>query len=139
MKTLLLVATCNLITPLAIASNEFVDDAPPKFIHILEKEDNSKDRFDSYICTSKIVTVTLCEMDGNFEVRVATMAINSHGDPLLYSIPFTNRESASKCVARILLIMNQAEQVGAGQAATRSESKSEGGDKPQPEAEGRSR
>jgi hypothetical protein len=33
----------------------------------------------------------------------------------------------------------QAEQVGTGQPATRPESKSEGGDKPQPEAEGRSR
>ena len=32
-----------------------------------------------------------------------------------------------------------AEQAGAGQPATRSESKSEGGDKPQPESEGRSR
>jgi hypothetical protein len=34
---------------------------------------------------------------------------------------------------------NQAEQGGAGQPATRPEPKSEGGDKPQPEAEGRSR
>ena len=34
---------------------------------------------------------------------------------------------------------HQAEQAGAGQPATRPESKSEGGDKPQPEAEGRSR
>jgi hypothetical protein len=33
----------------------------------------------------------------------------------------------------------EAEQAGAGQPATRSQSKSEGGDKPQPEAEGRSR
>jgi hypothetical protein len=33
----------------------------------------------------------------------------------------------------------QAEQGGTGQPATRSQSKSEGGDKPQPEAEGRSR
>ena len=33
----------------------------------------------------------------------------------------------------------KAEQAGAGQPATRSQSKSEGGDKPQPEAEGRSR
>jgi hypothetical protein len=33
----------------------------------------------------------------------------------------------------------QSEQAGAGQPATRSESGSEGGDKPQPEAEGRSR
>jgi hypothetical protein len=34
---------------------------------------------------------------------------------------------------------NQAEQGGTGQPATRSQSKSEGSDKPQPEAEGRSR
>ena len=36
-------------------------------------------------------------------------------------------------------ITEEAEQAGAGQPATRSESKSEGDDKPQPEAEGRSR
>jgi len=37
------------------------------------------------------------------------------------------------------VIPASAEQVGAGQPATRPESKSEGGDKPQPESEGRSR
>jgi hypothetical protein len=37
------------------------------------------------------------------------------------------------------LIPDKAEQAGAGQPATRSGSKSEGGDKPQPESEGRSR
>ena len=36
-------------------------------------------------------------------------------------------------------ISTEAEQAGTGQPATRPESKSEGGDKPQPEAEGRSR
>lgn len=35
-------------------------------------------------------------------------------------------------------IIRQGEQAGAGQPATRPESKSEGRDKPQPEAEGRS-
>ena len=35
--------------------------------------------------------------------------------------------------------IQEGEQTGAGQPATRLESKSEGGDKPQPEAEGRSR
>jgi hypothetical protein len=40
---------------------------------------------------------------------------------------------------RILTIDQEAEQAGAGQPATRPESDSEGGDKPQPEAEGRSR
>jgi hypothetical protein len=34
---------------------------------------------------------------------------------------------------------SKSEQAGTGQPATRPESKSEGGDKPQPEAEGRSR
>jgi hypothetical protein len=37
------------------------------------------------------------------------------------------------------LAVKQAEQAGAGQPATRPESKSEGGDKPQPKSEGRSR
>ena len=37
------------------------------------------------------------------------------------------------------IIQTKAEQVGAGQPATRPESKSEGSDKPQPESEGRSR
>ena len=36
-------------------------------------------------------------------------------------------------------MIEEAEQAGTGQPATRSQSKSEGGDKPQPEAEGRSR
>jgi hypothetical protein len=36
-------------------------------------------------------------------------------------------------------IIRQGEQVGTEQPATRPESKSEGGDKPQPESEGRSR
>ena len=36
-------------------------------------------------------------------------------------------------------LQQQAEQDGTGQPATRPESKSEGGDKPQPEAEGSSR
>jgi len=49
------------------------------------------------------------------------------------------------CVAFYILIGSglfgnqEGEHAGTGQPATRSESKSEGGDKPQPEAEGRSR
>jgi hypothetical protein len=42
-------------------------------------------------------------------------------------------------VALISPLTMDAEQVGTGQPATRPELKSEGGDKPQPEAEGRSR
>ena len=44
-----------------------------------------------------------------------------------------------KRIRTILAEIQRAEQVGAGQPATRPESKLEGGDKPQPEAEGRSR
>ena len=40
---------------------------------------------------------------------------------------------------KLTLRPNKAEQAGAGQPATRSESDSEGGDRPQPESEGRSR
>jgi hypothetical protein len=42
-------------------------------------------------------------------------------------------------VARNPTLITQGEQVGTGQPAIRPESKSEGGDQPQPEAEGRSR
>jgi hypothetical protein len=47
--------------------------------------------------------------------------------------------SDSSADAYIQQQMKTAEQAGTGQPATRPESKSEGGDKPQPEAEGRSR
>jgi hypothetical protein len=47
---------------------------------------------------------------------------------------------AAKCEADAIIQQKQiAEQVGAGQPATRSELDSEGSDKPQPESEGRSR
>jgi hypothetical protein len=65
--------------------------------------------------------------------------------------PFTVNEVADKVEECVKLNFNEAtivvrpesekegEQVGTGQPATRSESDLEGGDKPQPEAEGRSR
>jgi hypothetical protein len=48
-------------------------------------------------------------------------------------------ESKSIEVVSPAVVIPKVEQAGAGQPATRPESKSEGGDKPQPEAEGRSR
>ena len=62
----------------------------------------------------------------------------------------TARERASRFGSRLVLWRDgavvlanpekiEAEQAGTGQPATRPESKSEGSDKPQPEAEGRSR
>jgi hypothetical protein len=112
MKTLLIVAACNLLAPLVIAANKFVDDAPPKFIHIREEEDGSKYKFDTYISTSKIGIVTLCEEGGKFEVRVITLAPapGSVGGGMRYSVDFPDKDTATKCVARILQIMNQAEQ-----------------------------
>lgn len=50
-----------------------------------------------------------------------------------------NSELVSYSLSLALPENNKAEQAGTGQPATRPESKSSGGDKPQPEAEGRSR
>jgi len=50
-----------------------------------------------------------------------------------------SKEMAELMVKTPLFPKKTAEQAGTGQPATRPESKSEGGDKPQPEAEGRSR
>ena len=55
----------------------------------------------------------------------------------LFPLFYAGHELITKM--RIADEKRQAEQAGSGQPATRPESKSEGGDKPQPEAEGRSR
>jgi hypothetical protein len=57
--------------------------------------------------------------------------------PTLY-LSFTD-EWMKKRLLKFPPKKTNAEQAGTGQSATRPESKSEGGDKPQPEAEGRSR
>jgi len=56
-----------------------------------------------------------------------------------FDLVFKSRKNALSVVTRLLVAEKPAEQAGTGQPATRAESKSEGGDKPQPEAEGRSR
>jgi hypothetical protein len=48
-------------------------------------------------------------------------------------------QAATSLLLKLVDKTTDSEQAGAGQPATRSESKPEGGDKPQPEAEGRSR
>jgi hypothetical protein len=65
--------------------------------------------------------------NGIYRALVTSMA-GHHDDPRIDR--FLNSFAANK---------RQAEQAGSGQPATRPESKSEGSDKPQPEAEGRSR
>lgn len=63
----------------------------------------------------------------HFDVSLAFGGAGSTPDPRLASVTATTRTK------------QEGEQGGAGQPATRSESDSEGGDKPQPESEGRSR
>jgi hypothetical protein len=109
MKTLLILAACNLLAPLAIAASQFIDDAPSRFVHITEKDDDSKDKYDVYISASKIGVVTLHEEKGKFEVEIRTLTPGPSGGSMVYSADFPDRESAAKCVARILQIMNQAE------------------------------
>ena len=53
--------------------------------------------------------------------------------------PEAGKYVSFKVSGRLGMSKDSGEQAGAGQPATRPESKSEGGDKPQPEAEGRSR
>ena len=56
---------------------------------------------------------------------------------LIATFGFVRR--GSKTLSAPTEMDQEAQQAGAGQPATRPESKSEGGDKPQPESEGRSR
>lgn len=112
MKTLILLTGFNLLMPLVNAANRFADDAPHRFVHIVEIDENRpNEKFDTYISTSKIGIVTLHEEDAKFEVRVLTLtpAPGSVGGSMTYSIFFPDREKAAKCVARILEIMNQGE------------------------------
>jgi hypothetical protein len=82
-------------------------------------------------------------------LRVLVQCIYQYGDSItdfkvrfkLKGIPKESELHAvlEKCVEDRKKTTTKAEQGGTGQPATRPESKSEGGDKPQPEAEGRSR
>ena len=76
--------------------------------------------------------------DDRFEVRLMDY-IRVDMDDLMHLAPEEIAQKISDDVRSRLGINEEAEQAGAGQPATRSESDSEGGDKPQPEAEGRSR
>jgi len=58
---------------------------------------------------------------------------------LTFQVPANSPEESIQDWKIQTLRINQAEQAGTGQPATRPESKSEGSAKPQPEAEGRSR
>ena len=66
-----------------------------------------------------------------------------HADRLLQQYSFVNRDSKGRLdLSKVPLNpppKTKGEEAGTGQPATRPESKPEGGDKPQPEAEGRSR
>ena len=114
MKTLLILAACNLLAPLATAGSHFIDDAPPRFIHITEIDENSKEKYDVYISTSKIGVVNLHEEKGKFEVDILTLTPGPSEGSMRYSVDFPDRDAAAKCVARILQIMNQAEQTTGG-------------------------
>jgi hypothetical protein len=79
-------------------------------------------------------------------VCCATKTLDSNGYltrtyPIIWKLPKTSLAVKDKLPQAIKPQPKPkaGEQAGAGQPATRSESKSEGGDKPQPESEGRSR
>jgi hypothetical protein len=78
--------------------------------------------------------------DGRYSGGAVSVALS---DPEIWypEIESDNRKSKAvlKAIFGTIDLYNKSEQGGTGQPATRSQSKSEGSDKPQPEAEGRSR
>jgi hypothetical protein len=67
-----------------------------------------------------------------------TCSLRMH-DKQITGVTYPKRLERAVNVALQAMKKRASEQAGSGQPATRSQSKSEGGDKPQPEAEGRSR
>jgi hypothetical protein len=84
--------------------------------------EKSKDGFPQ----ARAVTFLIDSKDGKVKER-SEAYIYDHNPPIVVPKVWVNRYKI------------RSEQGGTGQPATRSESKSEGSDKPQPEAEGRSR
>jgi hypothetical protein len=85
-------------------------------------------------------SVVYCEVDkaaGMSQARIDALAssIVGSGRRFFYKQHRGSIDSIDHCFE----YKQEAEQAGTGQPATRSQSKSEGSDKPQPEAEGRSR
>ena len=131
-----------------------------RFIH-LRFVDDEQNQDDTYLRAEAIDSVAIyrsereADKEMPFKVRITTRiltSIHQNGPEawttvnLSYTIDCSSREEADKVAKAIVSACSDgsnedktAEQAGAGQPATRSQSKSEGSDKPQPEAEVRSR
>jgi hypothetical protein len=88
---------------------------------------------------TNIYTLTHNEAIGNKGDKIALVVQEDLFGSRLFSIHVINLRTANTRQLYRTGEWKDAEQAGTGQPATRPESKSEGGDKPQPESEGRSR
>ena len=90
--------------------------------------------FASWVAPIRGIGGLKIEVDGFDPLTVDPLAEEIHKG---YSYNFSKQPTLDQIQRTVT--MRRSEQAGTGQPATRPESKSEGSDKPQPEAEGRSR
>ena len=144
----LLSVTVNASADLWSGNDEWFTDSTPGFVrlkgetsgdgkstvtwlnldHLLRLSIKTEGKDDNSGATLEIVTT---------ELNPERLRGSKGAENVTYVVSFGSRQKA-EMVAR-LIMKKKAEQAGSGQSATRRESKSEGIDKPHPEAEGRSR
>ena len=100
------------------------------------EESDAKDLgFKKGLLRTKAIAIIAKLVDNRYDVVLDSSLI--HRRPL--EDEFVKSDNITVEVTKLLAQTRKAEQDGAVQPATRSESDSEGGDKPQPESKGRSR
>ena len=150
MKTLLFhLSLCTLLVTSGQAqlvefTNERVKEEWNKSVNDRSKLFEGKALGDGLSSTGKITvtniyTLTHNEVIGDKGDKIALVIQEDLFGSRLFSIHIINLRTANTRKLYRTGELKEAEQAGTGQPATRPESKSEGSDKPQSEAEGRSR
>ena len=156
MKTFHILGAILLLLAPAHGQTLFVDAG--RFIHLRLVDDEQRD--DTYIRAETIDAVVIhqsereADKERPFKVQLTTRMLTTRQrsspeawstDNRIYEIDCSSRKEAEKVATAIVMACSggtngkKAEQAGTEQPATRSQSKSEGSAKPQPEEERRSR
>lgn len=153
MKTIQILGAILLLVGSIHGQTTLVDAG--RFIHLRTVDEGEQS--DTYLRAEAIDEVAVFRSDHQgdkerpFKVRITTRMLESNRPEAgvtvsrSYSFYFVIRDEADRIATAIVKACSgdrtekEAEQAGTGQPATRPELKSEGSDKPQPEAEGRSR
>jgi hypothetical protein len=151
MKLLLIAlfsVTVNASADLRSSNDEWFADSTPGFVRLKGESSGDGKTTVTWLNLDHIVRLSI-KTEGKDDSSVATLEIvttelnperlrgSKGAENVTYVVSFGSRQKA-EMVAR-LIMKKKAEQAGTGQPATRPESKLEGSDKAQPEAEGRSR